>query len=50
MTYIIVLEVREFDEDRLNRYFYIHLYMLGGKDPKERSNYGLKIEFFHFVS
>ena len=24
-------------------------YILGGEDPKESSNIGLKIEFFHFL-
>ena len=27
---------------------WIRPYVLGGEDPKERSNFGLKIEFFHF--
>ena len=30
--------------------FWIRPYILGGEDPKERSNLGLKIEFFHFFS
>ena len=28
--------------------FWIRPYILGGEDPKERSHFGLKIEFFHF--
>ena len=28
--------------------FWIHPYIFGGKEPKERSNFGLKIEFLSF--
>ena len=28
--------------------FWMCPYILGVEDPKERSNFGLKIEFFHF--
>ena len=28
--------------------FWVRFYILGGEDPKERSNFGLKIEFFNF--